>query len=80
MKSGNLDFLEPSGPLQACNGTLPFKNFLDKISKNNQISNYMKARSVEAEFFHANCRGRTDMTKLTVAFRYFANVPKNWFN
>jgi len=21
MKSGNLDFLEPSGPLQACNGT-----------------------------------------------------------
>ena len=25
MKSGNLNFLEPSGPLQACNGTdLPF--------------------------------------------------------
>jgi hypothetical protein len=25
MKSGNLIFLEPSGPLQACNGTdLPF--------------------------------------------------------
>ena len=22
MKSGNLNFLEPSGPLQACNGTL----------------------------------------------------------
>ena len=28
MKSGNLKFLEPSGPLQACNGTLlPFKTF-----------------------------------------------------
>ena len=27
MKSGNLNFLEPSGPLQACNGTaLPFNN------------------------------------------------------
>ena len=26
MKSGNLNFLEPSGPLQACNGTdLPLK-------------------------------------------------------
>ena len=25
MKSGNLNFLEPSGPLQACNGTVPFK-------------------------------------------------------
>ena len=27
-KSGNLNFLEPSGPLQACNGTaLPFLTF-----------------------------------------------------
>ena len=30
MKSGNLNFLEPSGPLQACNGTaLPFAIDLD---------------------------------------------------
>ena len=32
MKSGNLNFLEPSGPLQACNGTAlplltPIKNY-----------------------------------------------------
>ena len=27
------------------------------------------------EFFHAD--GQTDMTKLTVAFRNFANAPKN---
>jgi len=28
MKSGNLNFLEPSGPLQACNGTdLPLPDF-----------------------------------------------------
>ena len=27
-KSGSLNFLEPSGPVQACNGTaLPFTNF-----------------------------------------------------
>jgi len=27
MKSGNLNFLEPSGPLQACNGTaLPLRH------------------------------------------------------
>ena len=32
-KSGNLNFLEPSGPLQACNGTaLPFF-FLNNISE-----------------------------------------------
>jgi len=33
MKSGNLNFLEPSGPLQACNGTalpLPFSWFYYK--------------------------------------------------
>jgi hypothetical protein len=30
MKSGNLNFLEPSGPLQACNGTaLPFYLFIN---------------------------------------------------
>jgi len=34
MKSGNLNFLEPSGPLQACNGTdLPFTNYLNTLIK-----------------------------------------------
>jgi len=33
MQSGNLNFLEPSGPLQACNGTaLPFTYYLTQIS------------------------------------------------
>jgi len=32
MKSGKLNFLEPSGPLQACNGTvLPFFTFLPSL-------------------------------------------------
>jgi hypothetical protein len=35
----------------------------------------MKIRPVGAELFHAD--GRTDMTKLIVAFRNFANSPKN---
>jgi hypothetical protein len=35
----------------------------------------MKIRPVGAELFHAD--GRTDMTKLMVAFRNFANAPKN---
>jgi len=34
----------------------------------------MKIRSVGAELFHAD--GRTDITKLRVAFRNFANTPK----
>ena len=43
------------------------------FSKNAQISNFMKIRPVAAEMFHAG--GRTDMTKLMVAFRKFANPP-----
>jgi len=35
----------------------------------------MKIRPVGAELFRAD--GRTDMTKLIVAFRSFANAPKN---
>jgi len=35
----------------------------------------MKIRPVGAELLHAN--GRMDVTKLTVAFRNFANAPKN---
>ena len=39
----------------------------------------MKIRPVGAELFHADRRtdGQTDMTKIIVAFRNFANAPKN---
>ena len=49
-------------------------NFLYRFSKNTRISNFMKFRPMEAELFHAD--GRTDMTKLIVAFSSFANAPK----
>jgi hypothetical protein len=48
--------------------------FSRQFSKNNQISNFTKIRPMGAEFFHAD--GRTDMTKVIVAFRNFANAPK----
>jgi hypothetical protein len=53
--------------------------FLDRASKNTQISNFMKIRPVGADMFHAGGRAdrHTDMTKLTVAFHNFANAPKN---
>ena len=44
------------------------------FEKNLQISNFMKIRPVGAEFFHAE--GQTDMTKLLITFRNFANAPK----
>jgi len=51
-----------------------YMNFLDTFFKNPEISNLMKIRPVGAELFHAD--GRTDMTKLIVAFRYFVEAPK----
>jgi hypothetical protein len=37
MKSGNLNFLEPSGPLQACNGTaLPLSVLLKEEEEEQQ--------------------------------------------
>ena len=40
-----------------------------------EISNWIKIRPVAAQLFHAH-RGRTYMTKLTLAFRNFADAPK----
>jgi hypothetical protein len=53
--------------------------FLDWFSKKAQKPNYIQIRPVRAELLHADGRkGRqADMTKLTVAFRNFANEPKN---
>ena len=53
--------------------------FPNRFSKNTQIPNFMKIRSVGAEF-HAFRRtdGRKDgQTDIVVTFRNLANAPKN---
>jgi len=47
--------------------------FLANFFKNTEMSNFMKILPVGAELFQMD--GRTDMTKLTVAFRIFAKAP-----
>jgi hypothetical protein len=49
--------------------------FSTDFRKNPQISNFTKIRPVGAELFHSD--GRTEVTKLIVAFRNFANASKN---
>ena len=51
-------------------------NFLDRLSKNSQIQNFMIIRPVGAELFHAD--RRTDMTTPIVAFRNFANGSRRF--
>ena len=52
--------------------------FLDRLSKNIQISNFIQIFSVVTEMFRAD--GQRDMTKRIVVYRNFANAPKNVLN
>jgi hypothetical protein len=71
MKSGNLNFLEPSGPLQACNGTaLPLYIFkrISGLAKNRYVT--FSTSKMEAERpFHKTinfCRKHDFRTEKTV--------------
>jgi len=50
-------------------------SFLERFSKNTQISNFAEIHPVGADLFHAG--GLTDM-QLIFASRDFANTPKSW--
>jgi hypothetical protein len=52
--------------------------FLDRFSKDPQISNIMKIRGVGAELFHVD--RQTDLTKLIVTFLSFPNAPEVLIN
>jgi hypothetical protein len=52
-------------------------NFLDGVSKNIQIPNLMKIRTLGAELFYAG--GQTDVTKLIVAFRSSMNASEHYY-
>jgi hypothetical protein len=60
--------------LYSCSIVMTLELSRQIFKKNPQILNFMKIYPVGAGLFHAD--GRTDTTKLTVAFRNFANAPK----
>jgi hypothetical protein len=56
-------------------------NFLDRVLKNAQISDFMKILPVGAELFPYGWNdGLTDTTKLIVAFQNYVNPPASEFN
>jgi len=54
-------------------------NFLDRFSKNLEVSNFMRICPVVAELFHVDkwMDRRTHMMKLIIAFHNFTTLPKN---
>jgi hypothetical protein len=58
-----------------CRILIKFEYSRTDFRKKAQISSFIKIRPMGAKLFHTD--KRTDMTKLTVAFRNFANAPKN---
>ena len=54
--------------------------FFWQIFEKAQTLNLIKIRAEGAELFYADRQtyGLTDMTKLIVAFRNFANAPNKW--
>jgi hypothetical protein len=65
--------------LSDINGTLVFLT----VSQNTKLLNFMKMHPVGAEMLHVDERadrqtdGRSEMTKLIVTSRNFANTPKS---
>ena len=63
MKSGNLNFLELSGPLQACNGTaLPFivfnkQYFIEHNSETDVTMIIIIIQFMEKYFTYLKCKG-----------------------
>jgi hypothetical protein len=51
-----------------------YLDFLDRVLKKFQISDFIKIRPVGAELFDSD--GLTDMTKVIVALRNFGKAPK----
>jgi hypothetical protein len=52
--------------------------FLNRASKNTEISNFMTIRQVGAELLHVD--RHTDMTKLTAVLHNFAKTPQKTVN
>jgi hypothetical protein len=52
-------------------------NFLDRVSENTQMADFMKILPMGTELFYADIKTRDETI---FVFRNFANTPKMYFN
>ena len=71
MKSGNLNFLEPSGPLQACNGTALHAS---RSMKNNGILSELQFCGIHRQY--AICIWSTEQLNKILQFRIWRSVDR----
>jgi hypothetical protein len=80
MKSGNLNFLEPSGPLQTCNGTALPLHLTSRIRVKNLVSKVVPQRLLYSAFFDS-CIHLEDASDVVIPdlLCYFAVIPFGQF-
>ena len=61
MKSGNFNFLEPSGPLQACNGTALPLLFIDTIEKTHFFCEVPQIEGMSDDLIQQTDRNDSDL-------------------
>jgi hypothetical protein len=72
MESGNLNFLEPSGPLQACNGTvLPFIYIFVFVYLERNLLKVYRPKDVSAKHGRDMKHGRYIQQDLSVCMSRF---------
>jgi len=75
MKSGNLNFLEPSGPLQACNGTtLPYCI----TQQDGSYQNYFRLLNLCAKHSASQSNTRTVLLYFPVVESWFYFLLWTW--
>jgi len=74
IKSGNLNFLEPSGPLQACNGTaLPLQTLGGKMFRQNFMNNLPSVFKPEIQT-HPRWLQQASIVKYQITANYAAKI------
>jgi len=72
MKSGNLNFLEPCGPLQACNGTALFFNKKLRIEAEGYRSKRLKSTQQFPSLSKKKSKTCNDLTRICTLLVYQA--------